>query len=151
MDGFDFLVFPDGNTQYFTPRQIADIKYAIESGAGTFVTMGGGMATVTGYYGVRINTGLSDILPIVPNLKMRRDVTSGLSIKVVKDDPPVLSMFVPVEIEKVVGSFAFTVLYLREGATCWAKLISHGLPLPQDARVSGSSRGDRAPDSPGPL
>ncbi len=132
VEGFDFLVFPDGNIYYFTPSQIADIKYAIEKGVGSFVTMGGGMSSVSvGLFPTWINYGLSEVLPIVPNEKMKQDATSGFSIKVVKKDPPVLWMLVPFGIEKVVGMYAFTNIYPRAGATTWANLISHGSPLPQ--------------------
>jgi len=133
VEGFEFLVFPDGNLNYFTANQIADMKYAIENGVGSFVTMGGGMATVTGYTSVWISSSLSEVLPLDLTDKMKQDATSGFSIKVVKTDPPVLSMFVPLGIEKVIGSYAFTYLYPQPGATIWGKLISHVHKLPSDA------------------
>ncbi len=133
VEGFDFLVFPDGNIMYFTASQIADMKHAIESGAGSFVTMGGGMATVTGYTSVWMSSGLAEVLPLDLTDKMRQDANSGFSIKVVKTDPPVLSMFVPLGIETVVGAYAFTNLYPEQASTLWANLISHGQSLPSDA------------------
>ncbi len=133
VEGFEFLVFPDGNIRYFTANQIADMKHAVEKGAGSFVTMGGGMATVTGYTSVWISSSLSDLLPLDLTDRMRQDAHSGFSIRVVKADPPVLWMFVPLGIEKVIGSYAFTLLYPQPGATTWGKLISHGLRLPSDA------------------
>jgi len=134
VEGFDFLVFPDGNLNYFTARQIANMKYAIEEGAGSFVTMGGGMAKPNvGWTPAWISSSMSDIFPIILTDKMRQDATSGFSIRVVKADPPVLSMFVPLGIEGVIGSYAFTLLYPQPGATTWGKLISHGSPLPADA------------------
>jgi hypothetical protein len=64
---------------------------------------------------------------------MRQDASSRFSITVVKNDPPVLSMFVPLGIERVSGFYAFTLLYPQPGATTWGKLISHGARLPSGA------------------
>jgi len=125
---FDFFVFPDGYIEPFTPAQIADMRYAMESGLGAFVTMGGDLSSPTGkaYPGWK-NSVLEEILPVELNDKMKQD-GSTFSIKVVKKDPPLLSMFVPLGIENVRGASAFTYLTTRAGATLWGKLSSATLP-----------------------
>jgi hypothetical protein len=134
VEDFHFFVFPDGRLDYFTAKQIANMKFAIENGVGSFVTMGGGMANPNvGWTPAWVSSSMSDIFPIILTDKMRQDANSGFSIEVLKDDPPVLSMFVPLGIEDVIGSFAFTLLYPQPGSTTWAKLISHGAKLPSDA------------------
>jgi len=128
IEDFDFFVFPDGNIDPFTPRQIADMKYAMENGLGSFLTTGGDLSSPSGsaYPGWK-NSVLEGILPIELNSKMKQD-RSLYGIRVVKDDPPVLSMLVPVGIEKVRGWDAFTYLTRRSGATVWAKLVAPSLP-----------------------
>ncbi len=125
---FDFFVFPDGYIEPFTPAQISDMRYAMENGLGTFVTMGGDMSSPTGkaYPGWK-NSVLDEILPVELNDKMRQD-GSTFSIRVLKKDPPLLSMFVPLGIESVRGASAFTYLTTRTGATVWGKLTSPTLP-----------------------
>jgi hypothetical protein len=134
VEDFHFFVFPDGRLDFFTAKQIADMKFAIENGVGSFVTMGGGMANPNvGWTPAWVSSSMSDTFPIILTDKMRQDATSGFSIEVIKDDPPLLSMFVPLGIEGIIGSFAFTVLYPQPGSTTWAKLISRGSRLPSDA------------------
>ncbi len=120
VEGFHFFVFPDGDLTPFTPSQIADMRYAMEKGLGSFVTMGGGLASpYARHYYSWANSVLSEILPVELNEEMRQNL-DVFSIRVVKDDPPVLSMFVPLGIEAVRGSFALTTLSTRVGATLWA-------------------------------
>jgi len=125
---FDFFVFPDGYIEPFTTKQITDMMYAMEDGLGSFLTTGGDLSSPSGraYPGWK-NSVLNDILPVELNDKMKQD-GSAFNIRVLKRDPPVLSMFVPLGIEKVKGRYAFTYLTTRSGATVWAKLRSPTLP-----------------------
>ncbi len=126
--GFDLFVFPDGNLDPFLPSQIADMRYAIENGLGSFVTMGGDLSSTSGsaYVGWA-HSVLNEILPVELNTEMKQD-RSVFSIRIVKEDPPVLSMFVPLGIERARGSTAFTHLTTRAGATVWSRLRVVGLP-----------------------
>jgi len=128
VSNFNFFVFPDGYIEPFTAVQIADMRYALENGLGAFVTMGGDMSSPTGkaYPGWK-NSVLDEILPVELNDKMRQD-SSTFSIRVLKNDPPLLSMFVPLGIESVRGASAFTYITTRTGATIWGKLASPTLP-----------------------
>ena len=124
VEGFDFSVFPDGNLDPFVPSQIADIKYAMERGMGGLVTMGGDLSSPSGSaYAGWANSVLREVLPVELNDKMKQD-GSLFSIRVVKDEPPVLSMFVPLGIEDFKGASAFTLLTTRIGATVWGHLKS---------------------------
>lgn len=124
----DFFVFPDGNLDPFTPSQIADMRHALESGLGSLVTMGGDLSSSSGSaYPGWSNSVLREILPVELNTGMKQD-RSVFSIRVLRDDPPVLSMFVPLGIERVRGSTAFTYLTTRIGATVWSRLRVVGLP-----------------------
>jgi len=128
VQGFEFLVFPDGYIEPFTAAQKSDIRYALENGLGAFVTMGGDLSgpTYKSYPGWK-NSVLYELMPVELTDNMRQD-GSVFTIKVLKDDPAVLSAFIPFGIERVPGS-GFTYLYPREGATTWARLFSSGLPL----------------------
>ncbi len=121
MEGFDFMVFPDGRLDPFRPSQIADMKYAVESGMGAFVTMGGGLSNPGGsVYPSWSNAVLSEILPVELNERMTAD-SSVFTIRIVKDDPPVLSIFMPLGIETTQGA-QFSHLTTRPGATVWSRL-----------------------------
>jgi len=119
VNGFDFMVFPDGRLDPFTSSQMADMKYAVENGAGSLVTMGGGLSNPSGsVYPSWASSVLREILPVELNAKMKHD--SGVfNIEVIKDDPPVLSMFLPLGIEDYPGVH-FTYLQTRPGVTIWA-------------------------------
>jgi hypothetical protein len=128
VERFDFFVFPDGNLDPFTPSNVADIRYAIEKGLGSLVTMGGDLSSTSGSaFPSWERSVLPEIMPIELNTGMQQD-RSVFSIRVVKDDPPVVSMFVPLGIERVRGSTAFTYLTTRAGATLWSRLEIVGLP-----------------------
>jgi hypothetical protein len=127
VEEFDFYVFPDGNLDPFTPAKIADIRYSMEKGLGGFVTMGGDLSSSSGSaYPGWANSVLREILPVELNTRMQQD-RSIFSIRVVKDDPPVLSMFVPLGIEGARGAYAFTYLTTRGGAKVWSRLRVVGL------------------------
>ncbi len=128
VDDYDFFVFPDGYIEPFSTTQIADMKYGMENGLGSFLTTGGDLSSPNAkdYPGWK-NSMLETILPVELNDKMQQD-GSAFSIRVVKDDPPVLSMFVPLGIEAVKGASAFTYLTTRSGATIWGRLVSPTLP-----------------------
>ncbi len=128
VENFDFFVFPDGYIDPFTPRQISDIRYAITVGLGSFLTTGGDLSSPSArdYPGWK-SSALNEILPIELNDKMKQD-GSAFSIRVIRKDPPLLSMFIPLGIESFKGRFAFTYLTTRPGATVWAKLRSPTLP-----------------------
>ena len=138
VDGFDFFVFPDGILDPFTSAQIVDMKYAIEMGLGALVTMGGGLSNPSGsVYPSWIGSVLAQTLPVELNPKMKQ-IGGAYRIEVVKSDPPVLEMFVPLGIERVPGGLAFTYLFAREGATIWADIISPRISpgMPNDWLVS---------------
>ncbi len=123
LDGFDIMVFPDGRLDPFSTSQIADMRFAVENGMGAFVTMGGGLSNPSGsvYPGWQ-NSVLKDILPVELSPQMRSH-GSVFTIRVVRKDPPVLEMFVPLGIEKFQGAL-FTNLFTKPGATVWAKLVA---------------------------
>ncbi len=127
VQGFEFIIFPDGYIEPFTATQKSDIRYALENGLGSFVTMGGDMSgpTYKAYPGWK-NSILYELMPIELTDNMKQD-GSAFSIKVLKTDPALLSVFIPFGIERVSGS-GFTYLYPREGTTTWARLFSSGLP-----------------------
>lgn len=127
VEGFDFFVFPDGNIDPFTPTQISQIRFAIESGLGSFVTLGGDLAAPshTAFPGW-LSSSLYEIMPAELNDRMRQ-VGDEFRIKVVKDDPPVLSVFVPLGIESVRAQI-YTYLFPKGGATVWADMVAVGLP-----------------------
>jgi hypothetical protein len=83
--------------------------------------MGGGLSNPSGsVYPSWAISVLREILPVELNAKMKHD-GSVFNIEVVKDDPPVLSMFLPLGIEEFPGVH-FTYLTTRPGATVWANL-----------------------------
>ncbi len=141
-EGFDFLVFPDGNLYPFSPSQIADMKYAVENGLGAFVTMGGGLSNPGGsVYPSWMGSVLSEMLPVELNERMKAD-SSVFTIRIVKNDPPVLSIFMPLGIETIRGA-QFSHLTTRAGATVWSRLrvvqaagISLGLGKETDWLIS---------------
>jgi len=107
---------------------MSDMRYAVENGLGAYLTTGGDLSSPSGsaYSGWK-NSVLEEVLPVELNDRMKQD-RSLYGIKVVKDDPPVLSMLVPVGIEKVRGWDAFTYLTPRSGSTTWARLVTASLP-----------------------
>ncbi len=137
MESFEFIAFPDGYIEPFTPSQQADIRYAMENGVGAFVTMGGDLSgpSYKAYPGWK-NSVLCDLLPVQLTDNMRQD-GAPFRIRVAKNDPQVLSMFVVFGIERLSGS-GFTYLYPKAGVTIWGKMASSGLPVgaPGDWLVS---------------
>ncbi|MBU7004939.1 MAG: hypothetical protein HXS50_05190 [Theionarchaea archaeon] len=127
IENFEFYVFPDGNIDPFTTTQIADIRHSIENGMGSFVTLGGDLAAPshTAFPGW-LNSALYELLPAELNDKMRQS-GDEFRIEVVLEDPPVLSAFVPLGIEKVRASI-FSLLYPKPGSTIWANMVSPGIP-----------------------
>ncbi|MBU7003934.1 MAG: hypothetical protein HXS50_00100 [Theionarchaea archaeon] len=128
VEDFDFMVFPDGRLDPFTSSQIVDMKYAVENGVGSLVTMGGGLSNPSGsVYPSWANSVLREILPVELNDRMKHD-NGVFNIEVVKDDPPVLSMFLPLGIEDYPGVH-FTYLQTRPGITLWGNIrIAVGAP-----------------------
>jgi hypothetical protein len=127
VENFDFYVFPDGNIDPFTTSQIADIRYSIENGLGSFVTLGGDLAAPshTAFPGW-LNSALYELLPAELNDKMKQS-GDEFRIEVVQKDPPVLSAFVPLGIEKIRASI-FSLLYPKPGSTIWANMFSPSIP-----------------------
>ena len=126
-NGFDFFVFPDAYLEPFSLTQLADMKYAIENGTGSLVTFGGDVSTPTykswpGW----ANSVLGETLPVKMTLDMIA-VGGVFYVRVVKTDPPVLSMFLPLGLEKWVGGVGFSHLHPKEGAEVWAKVKSDRL------------------------
>ncbi len=129
--GFDFFVFPDAYLEPFSFTQLADMKYAIENGTGSFVTFGGDLSTPTykswpGW----ANSILGETLPVKMTLDMIQ-VGGAFYVRVVKTDPPLLSMFLPLGLEKWIGGVGFSHLHPKEGAEVWAKVRSDRLK-PED-------------------
>ncbi len=117
---YEFFMYPDGNLQPLTTVQISHLaNVVVEDGASGFVTMGGGLNSPEGnLWYVWLGTTLADILPVKMDPSMKRP-NSDFSIRVTKTDPPVLSMFIPLGIERVVG-YHFTTLIEKEGSQTWA-------------------------------
>ena len=122
---FQFIVMPDTKIAPFSGTQIMWMKEGMEShGIGGFVTVG---ADLAGNYEVEwINSPLHDILPT--SLKEHYRVSGTFKIAILKDDPPVLSMFRQYDIENFVGSCPCSRNYPKAGSTVWA-----------DARYEGSN------------
>ncbi len=138
VEGFDFFVFPDGILDPFTSGQIVEMQYAIEMGLGAFVTMGGGLSNPSGsVYPSWVGSVLAETLPVELNPRMKQ-IGGAYRIEVVKEEPPVLEMFIPLGIKQVPGGLAFTHLFSREGATTWADIRSQRIPagMPDDWLVS---------------
>ncbi len=138
VEGFEFLVFPDGYLRPFSPGQIEGMRFAVENGLGSFVTMGGDLSgplekSHPGWKSSRMH----DVLPVELRDEMIKD-GSAFYIEVVKQDPAVLSMFLPLNIERVKGGNGFSTLFTRPGATVWAKLHigSYGSARTRDWLVS---------------
>ncbi len=123
VEGFEFLVFPDGYLDPFTSAQIEDMRCAVEEGMGSFVTMGGDLSgpSKKSYPGWKSSV-LSDILPVELVDKMDQD-GSGFKVKVEKMEPALISMFIPLGIERVTGSGGFTDLYPKPGTTIWGRMV----------------------------
>jgi hypothetical protein len=87
VEGFDFLVFPDGYIEPFTPSQISDVRYAMENGLGCFLTMGGDLAAPDhkAYPGWQSST-LYELMPIELTDTMTQ-VGSAFRVHVVKEAP----------------------------------------------------------------
>jgi len=127
VEGYDFFVFPDGNIDPFTASQVADIRYAIENGLGSFVTLGGDLAAPshTAFPGW-LNSALYELLPAELNDRMIQS-SDEFRIRVTKEKPEVLSVFRPLGIENVRASI-FSLLFPKPGATVWAEMVSPGMP-----------------------
>jgi hypothetical protein len=126
-EDFDFIAFPDGYIDPFTPGQQADIRFAMENGVGCFITMGGDMAAPSHKaYPGWMSSVLYELLPVQLTDNMKQD-GSPFQIEVTRKDPPVLSIFISLGIHKTTGS-GFTYLYPKEGTTTWADMKSAGLP-----------------------
>jgi hypothetical protein len=114
---FQFVVMPDTSISPFTGTQIMWLKEGMEShGIGGFVTVG---ADLAGNYEVEwINSPLHDVLPT--SLKEHYRVGDTFKIKILKEDPPVLSMFRQYDIENFIGSCPCSRNHPKEGSTVWA-------------------------------
>jgi hypothetical protein len=122
LEGFEFLLFPDGYLRPFSPGQVEDMRYAVENGLGSFVTMGGDLSgplekSHPGWKSSRMH----DVLPVELRDEMAK-IGSSFYVEVVKWSPAVLSMFGPLNLEKVRGGNGFSTLFTRPGATVWGKL-----------------------------
>ncbi len=115
--GFHFIVMPDTQIMPFTGRQIMWMKEGFEEhGIGGFVTVG---ADLTGNYELEwINSPLHDVLPT--SLKGQSRISGSFTIQILKDDPPILSMFKEYGVEKFPGSSPFSQNRPRDGSTTWA-------------------------------
>ncbi len=118
---FDFVVFPDANIRPFTGTQIEWLKEGFQDkGISALVTLGGDLASYSRIYFYDWQSSvLHDVVPI----KLTGDQREGrgaFHIKILRDDPPVLSMFRPLGIEKFVGD-GQTAPIPKEGSTVWAE------------------------------
>jgi hypothetical protein len=125
VEGYDFLIFEDCWLDPYSLRQEEDMKYAIENGLSAFMTVGRSCVTYTawGWYGWHTSV-LRELMPI----KFTEDAASsimhrnaGFTVKIVRDDPPVFSMFKPFGIEGIAGvNNAW--LEPRMGSTIWGEM-----------------------------
>jgi hypothetical protein len=84
---------------------------------GAFVTVG---ADLTGSYEQEwINSPLHDTLPA--SLREQYRVSDTFNIVILKEDPPVLSMFRPYDIESFLGTCPCSWNKAKEGSTVWAE------------------------------
>ena len=114
---FQFIVMPDTKISPFTGQQIMWMKEGMEShGIGGFVTVGADLAGA--YEWEWINSPLHDVLP--SSIKGHYRVGSSFKIVILKEDPPILSMFKQYNIENFVGSCPCSRNYPKEGSTVWA-------------------------------
>ncbi len=114
---FQFVVMPDTKIAPFTGRQIMWMKEGFEAhGIGGFVTVG---ADLAGSYEMEwINSPLHDVLPT--SLKQHYRVGDTFKIVILKEDPPVLSMFRQYNIENFIGSCPCSRNHPKDGSTVWA-------------------------------
>ena len=117
---YEFIMYPDGNLQPLTNVQISYLTDAVLTGGRSgLATMGGGLNSPEGnVWYTWLGTTLAELLPVNMDPTMKRP-NSDFSIRVTKDDPPVLSVFKPLGIERVVG-YHFTTLFEKLGSTVWA-------------------------------
>jgi len=117
---FDFFIYPDANLQPLSDVQIRRLSDAVvKNGRSALVTMGGGLNSPEGnVWYTWLGTTLAEAMPVKMDPAMKRP-DSSFSIKITKEDPPVLSMFKPLGIERVVG-YHYTTLFEKEGADIWA-------------------------------
>ncbi len=138
VEDYDFIVFVDTNIDPFTDNQIFWLKDALEeeglsgvlSVGGTLVSKGQGWHFDSWQASI-----LHDILPIVL-LNDQEMYRESFTIKIIKDDPPVLSVFRSLGIEVYVstGTYSkYAVLNLREGVTTWAVMKGRGAKLHPDS------------------
>ncbi len=123
VENYDFFLYPDTWLKPFTGQQIADMRYAVEKeGLGAFMTTGGDLASPNSksWTGWRSSVML-DILPVEFSQAMTFD--SGFRIKILKDDPPILSMFRELGLEKV-NDGRHTWLEPRPGSSVWADMVT---------------------------
>ncbi len=114
---FQFIVMPDTKISPFTGQQIMWMKEGMEShGIGGFVTVGADLAGA--YEWEWVNSPLHDVLP--SSIKGHYRVGSTFKIVILKEDPPVLSMFRQYNIENFIGSCPCSRNYPKEGSTVWA-------------------------------
>jgi hypothetical protein len=100
--------------------------------------MGGGLSNPSGsVYPSWVGSVLAEVLPVELNPKMKQ-IGGAFRIEVVKREPRVLAMFIPLGIEEIPGGLAFTYLFSKEGTTVWADILSPRIPqgMPDDWLVS---------------
>ncbi len=117
---YEFFLYPDANLQPLTDIQVGWLTDVIlEDGRAALITMGGGMNSPEGnVWFTWLGTTLAELLPVRMDPTMKRP-NSDFCIEVTRQDPPVLSMFEPLGIEKVVG-FHYTTLFEKQATDVWA-------------------------------
>ena len=114
---FQFVVMPDTRIAPFTGKQIMWMKESFEGhDVGCLVSVGADLAG--NYEQEWINSPLHDVLPT--SLKEQYRVGDTFKIVILKDDPPVLSMFRQYDIESFQGSCPCSRNHPKEGSTTWA-------------------------------
>ena len=131
-DRYSFVVFPDANIKPFSNTQIEWLKEGFQDkGISALVTLGGDLASYSRIYFYDWQSSvLSDVVP----MKLTGDQREGrgaFRIKILRDDPPVLSMFRPLGIEKFVGD-GQTAPIPKEASTVWAnaEVFDFGVSAP---------------------
>jgi hypothetical protein len=108
---------PDTKIRPFTDKQVMWMKEGFEEhGISGFVTIG---ADLTGDYEREWQISpLHDVLPT--DLLTQTRMSGTFTIEILKDDPPILSMFREYKIEEFPGTSPFSKNNPRSGSTVWA-------------------------------
>ena len=115
---YRFVVMPDAHIKPFTGKQISWLVEAFkEQGVSQLVTLG---ADLTGNYEAEwLASPLQKLLPT--DMRRQSRLSGGFTVKILRDDPPILSMFKKFGIENCPGSSPFSKNSPRDGSIIWGE------------------------------